>query len=105
MRKVDNGKKKKRKRKENNYVFSGHYVIASSLPPERRPLDRRKLEPKMAALFFVNNFDNIRYIFGVYPVFRYIFYGNNRSKFAFYPSHQKIFSKLSATGLSIVTFP
>ena len=37
MRKVDDGKrkKKKEKRKENNGVFSGHYVIASSLPPER----------------------------------------------------------------------
>ena len=35
MRKVDDGKKeKKRKKKEKNGVFSGHYVIASSLPPE-----------------------------------------------------------------------
>ena len=43
MRKVDDGKrKKKEKRKENNGVFSGHYVIASSLPPERlRPNDDR----------------------------------------------------------------
>ena len=43
MRKVDNGKKKrKKKRKEKNYVFSGHYVIASSLPPEQlRPNDDR----------------------------------------------------------------
>ena len=47
MRKVDDGKrkkkrkeKKKKKRKEKNGVFSGHYVIASSLPPERlRPND------------------------------------------------------------------
>ena len=41
MRKVDDGKKKKRKEKrEKNGVFSGHYVIASSLPPERlRPKD------------------------------------------------------------------
>ena len=36
MRKVDDGKKEK------NGVFSGHYVIASSLPPERlRPNDDR----------------------------------------------------------------
>ena len=33
MRKVDDGEEKKRK--EKNGVFSGHYVIASSLPPER----------------------------------------------------------------------
>ena len=43
MRKGHNGKrKKKRKKKEKNGVFSGHYVIASSLPPERlRPNDDR----------------------------------------------------------------
>ena len=38
MRKVDNGEKRKKCR-------SGHYVIASSLPPERRMLERRKLVP------------------------------------------------------------
>ena len=41
MRKVDDGEK----RKEKNVVLSGHYVIASSLPPERRPLGRRTLVP------------------------------------------------------------
>ena len=47
MRKVDDGKRKKstekkKKRKEKNGVFSGHYVIAISLPPERlRPNDDR----------------------------------------------------------------
>ena len=44
MRKVDDGEKKKKRRKEEekNDVFSGHYVIASSLPPERlRPNDDR----------------------------------------------------------------
>ena len=56
MRKVDDGEekkkekrkkkkkkeKKKRKKIEKNGVFSGHYVIASSLPPERlRPNDDR----------------------------------------------------------------
>ena len=50
MRKVNDGekkeKKRKEKRKEKNGIFSGHYVIASSLPPERRPLERRKLVPK-----------------------------------------------------------
>ena len=44
MRNVDDGKKKKKKR-ENKDVFSGHYVIASSQQPERRPLDRRTLVP------------------------------------------------------------
>ena len=37
MRKVDDGEKKKEKKekkKEKNGVFSGHYVIASSLLPE-----------------------------------------------------------------------
>ena len=34
MRKGRDGEKKKRK-EEKNDVFSGHYVIASSLPPER----------------------------------------------------------------------
>ena len=33
MRKVDNGEKKREKKKEKNVVFSGHYVIASSRPP------------------------------------------------------------------------
>ena len=41
MRKVDDGEK----RKEKNVVLSGHYVIASSLQPERRPLGRRTLVP------------------------------------------------------------
>ena len=40
MRKVDDGEekekeKRKRKKREKNEVFSGHYVIASSLPPAR----------------------------------------------------------------------
>ena len=42
MRKVDDGEKKKKrkeKKKENNDVYSGHYVIASSLPPERLRLN------------------------------------------------------------------
>ena len=48
-----NGKKtgekktgKKRKEKENTGENSGHYVIASKRPPERRPLERRMLAPK-----------------------------------------------------------
>ena len=53
MRKVDDGKKEKKrkekekkrekkKKEEKNGVFSGQYVIASSLPPERlRPNDDR----------------------------------------------------------------
>ena len=31
--------------RQKNGVFSGHYVIASSLPPERWPLERRTLVP------------------------------------------------------------
>ena len=45
MRKVDDGEekeKKKKKKKEKNGVLSGHYVIASSLLPERLcPNDHR----------------------------------------------------------------
>ena len=45
MRKGRDGKeekKKEKKKEEKNDVFSGHYVIASSLPPERlRPNDDR----------------------------------------------------------------
>ena len=37
------GKKGGKKEKTDDY--SGHYVIASSRPPERRPLDRRMLVP------------------------------------------------------------
>ena len=37
------GKKKREKTDEN----SGHYVIASSRPPDRRPLERRTLAPKI----------------------------------------------------------
>ena len=39
-------RKKKREKKENTDENSGHYVIASSRPPERRPLERRTLAPK-----------------------------------------------------------
>ena len=47
----DRGKKgeknagKKREKKEKTEENSGHYVIASSRPPERRPLERRTLAP------------------------------------------------------------
>ena len=40
------GRKKKRgKKREKTDENSGHYVIASSRPPERRPLERRTLAP------------------------------------------------------------
>ena len=39
-------KKKKKKKKEKTNENSGHYVIASSRPPERQPLERCALEPK-----------------------------------------------------------
>ena len=41
----DGGKTGGKKRKENTDENSGHYVIASSRPPERRPLERRTLAP------------------------------------------------------------
>ena len=40
------GKKKPGKKRENTDENSCHYVIASSQPPERRPLERRTLAPK-----------------------------------------------------------
>ena len=52
MRKGRDGEKKtgkknrkKEKKKENTDENSGHYVIASSGPPERKPLERRTLGP------------------------------------------------------------
>ena len=51
MRKGRDGEKnggKKRggeKKREKTDDYSGHYVIASSRPPERRPLERRTLVP------------------------------------------------------------
>ena len=54
MRKGRDGGKKKRgekkrekkeKKREKTDENSGHYVIASSRPPERRPLERRTLAP------------------------------------------------------------
>ena len=41
-----NGKKTGKKEKETTDDYSGHYVIASSQPLERRPLERRTLVPK-----------------------------------------------------------
>ena len=38
-------RKKKREKKENTDENSGHYFIASSRPPEQRPLERRTLAP------------------------------------------------------------
>ena len=39
------GKKTGGKKKEKTDENSGHYVIASSRPPERRPLEHRMLVP------------------------------------------------------------
>ena len=41
------GEKKNGKKKENTDENSGHYVVASSRPPERRPLERRTLAPNV----------------------------------------------------------
>ena len=52
----DGGKREKNwKKKEKTDENSGHYVIASSRPPECRPLERRTLAPKLAS-------KNIHYI-------------------------------------------
>ena len=40
------GKKMGEKKREKTDGNSGHYVIASSRPPERRPLERHMLVPK-----------------------------------------------------------
>ena len=39
------GKKREKRKKEKTDENSGHYVIASSRQPERRPLERRTLAP------------------------------------------------------------
>ena len=39
------GEKTGKKRREKTDEYSDHYVIASSRPPERRPLERRMLAP------------------------------------------------------------
>ena len=46
MRKDRDGKRKE-KREKKNRENSGHYVIASSQQPEHRPMERRKLVPKV----------------------------------------------------------
>ena len=46
MRKGRDGGKTGKKKREKTDENSGHYVIASSRPPERRPLERRTLAPK-----------------------------------------------------------
>ena len=50
MRRRKKREKKEEKNKENTNENSGHYVIASSRPPERRPLERRTLAPKVRDL-------------------------------------------------------
>ena len=60
MRKVDDGKRKKRKKKrekrKKNGVFSGYYVVASSLPPERlRSNDDRWNPARSCQLFLLDN--------------------------------------------------
>ena len=63
MRKGRDGEKKtgktgkKWEKKENTDENSGHYVIASSRPPKRRPLERRTLAPNK---FFDPNTPSMR---------------------------------------------
>ena len=59
-----------RAKKEKNVVFNGHYLVASSRPPERRPLQRHTLLP--IALWFLplhytsgvttKNFSHLAYV-------------------------------------------
>ena len=53
MRKGRNGGNNGKKAEKND-ENSGHYVIASSQPPEHRPLERRKLLPKDIIYFLTN---------------------------------------------------
>ena len=67
MRKVDDGeekekRKKKKEKREKNGVFSGHYVIAGSLPPERRPLEGRTLVP-ISQVYY------LRWILGISKIY------------------------------------
>ena len=61
MRKGRDGGKKKRgkKRREKTDENSGHYVIASSRPPERRPLERRTLAPTVATYRHSHHLDQL----------------------------------------------
>ena len=64
MRKGRDGEKKREKRekkkeKENTDENSGHYVIASSRPPESRPLECHTLAPKVKEEEDENNKDKI----------------------------------------------
>ena len=45
MRKDRDGEEEKNGKKEKTDENSGHYVVASSRPPERQPLERRTLAP------------------------------------------------------------
>ena len=62
----DGGKKREKtgKKKENTDENSGLYVIASSRPPDRRPLERRTLEVildvNLYRLCFVNKIQTFR---------------------------------------------
>ena len=47
--------KKNGKKKEKTDENSGHYVVASSRPPERRPLERRTLAP-------IDFYDYLKYV-------------------------------------------
>ena len=52
-REKKNREKKREKKKENTDENSGHYVISSSQPPERRPLERRTLVPIVVGKLFL----------------------------------------------------
>ena len=80
MRKGRDGEKKtggeKTGKKENTDENSGHYVIASSRTPERRPLELRTLVPKFH--FLLNPSVKTQYTY-----LRYTRSATTRTKFAF----------------------
>ena len=55
------GKKEKREKKEKTDENSGHYVIASSQPPERRLLERRMLVPIRSPIVYIASGDYMKF--------------------------------------------
>ena len=53
------GKKTGEKKGEKTDDYSGHYVIASNRPPERRPLERRTLVPMLLNIEGDQNIYNV----------------------------------------------
>ena len=78
MRKGRDGEKKTggKKKKEKTDDYSGHYVIASSRPPKRRPLERRTLVPIKILVGF-DSFLTIKYFTKVLQISLLVILYNN----------------------------